>query len=82
MNTGKIYIEEVDKEFNLQVGFYDFSAHSGMSDLYKFVRESAPNVVVCVHGSPENTDAFAESLRGEGFEAYAPKVGDTIDLGE
>ena len=53
-----------------------------MSDLYKFVRESGPNVVVCVHGSPENTDAFAESLRGEGFEAYAPKVGDTIDLGE
>ena len=82
MNTGKIYIEEVDKEFNLQVGFYDFSAHSGMSDLYKFVRESAPNIVVCVHGSPENTEAFAENLKGEGFEAYAPKVGDTIDLGE
>jgi putative mRNA 3-end processing factor len=82
MDTGKIYVDEVDKEFHLQVGFYDFSAHSGMSDLYKFVRESAPNTVICVHGSPENTEAFAENLKGEGFDAYAPKVGDTIDLGE
>ncbi|MCL4404601.1 MAG: MBL fold metallo-hydrolase [Candidatus Marsarchaeota archaeon] len=82
MDTGKIYVEEVDREFRIPVGFYDFSAHSGMSDLYNFVRESAPNKVVCVHGSPENTEAFADGLRGEGFEAYAPKVGDTIDLGE
>ncbi len=82
MDTGKIYVEEADKEFRIPVSFYDFSAHSGMTDLYKFVRESAPDKVVCVHGSPENTEAFAEGLRGEGFDAYAPKVGDTIDLGD
>ncbi len=82
LETGKVYIEEADREIRVPVSFYDFSAHSGMSDLYRFVRESAPSTVICVHGSPENTEAFAEGLRGEGFEAYAPKVGDSIDLGE
>ncbi|MCL4371940.1 MBL fold metallo-hydrolase [Candidatus Marsarchaeota archaeon] len=80
IDTGKIYIEESDKEIKPNFGFYDFSAHAGMNDLYKFVRESAPNIVICVHGSPENTESFAENLKGEGFEAYAPKVGDKLEI--
>ncbi len=60
--------------------FYDFSAHAGKTDLHKYVKESGPEAVFCVHGSAENTKAFAEELKLEGFNARAPKVGDTFDL--
>jgi len=59
---------------------YDFSAHAGMSDLHEYVRRSSPNIVICIHGDKENAKHLANSLRGEGFEAYAPKLGETIKL--
>ena len=60
--------------------FYDFSAHSGKSDLYKYVRESAPETVACVHGEKAAADEFAENLRMEGFDAHAPKIGEELKL--
>ncbi|MCL4373840.1 MAG: MBL fold metallo-hydrolase [Candidatus Marsarchaeota archaeon] len=63
-----------------EVQYYDFSAHAGRSDLYKYVKESSPQTVICVHGDKENSSDFAESLKLEGFDAYAPKIGDTIKL--
>ncbi len=76
----KMMIDEQLTDIKFPVETYDFSAHSGKEDLYKYVRESAPNTVICVHGSEENTKLFAETLRGEGFDAYAPKVGDKIEI--
>ena len=80
LNSGKIKMHNSFKSIKTPVSIYDFSAHCGKSDLYKYVRESAPNVVICVHGSEENTTGFASELKAEGFDAYAPKVGDTIKL--
>lgn len=60
--------------------FYDLSAHAGQGDLYDYVKRSAPEKVVCVHGDAESTTAFKDQLELEGFEAYAPKVGDRIRL--
>ncbi|MGC8776448.1 MAG: MBL fold metallo-hydrolase [Candidatus Micrarchaeia archaeon] len=60
--------------------FFDFSAHAGKVDLYEYVRRSNPEVVICVHGDSENTKLFAETLKMEGFEAYAPKVGSRLNL--
>ena len=59
---------------------YDFSAHAGKDELHKYVRESGPSTVICVHGSQENTSAFAEELKLEGFNAIAPRQGDVIDI--
>lgn len=81
IDTGVVMIDRKKQQIETPVSVYDFSAHAGNSDLHKFVRESSPNAVVCVHGDAERTQHFAEELRGEGFDAYAPKVGDTIDLG-
>ncbi len=80
IDTGVVTIDRKRMRIETPVSVYDFSAHAGNSDLHKFVRESSPNAVVCVHGDAERTSHFAEELRGEGFDAYAPKVGDTIDL--
>lgn len=62
------------------VSVYDFSAHAGKSDLHKYVKESSPETVICVHGSAENTALLAEDLKLEGFDARAPKVGEIIKL--
>lgn len=59
---------------------YDLSAHAGRSDLHEYVKKSDPQTVICVHGSAENTALFAEDLKLEGFDAYAPKVGDVINV--
>ncbi len=80
LDSGKIKVYNSFKPVKTPVSIYDFSAHCGKSDLYRYIRESAPNVVICVHGSAENTTGFASELKAEGFDAYAPKVGDTIKL--
>ncbi len=67
---------------NVPVTKFDFSAHAGEADLHEYIRASAPNTVVCVHGEANATRLFAEELRNEGFDAHAPKVGDTIDLAD
>ena len=63
-----------------EVGFYDFSAHAGRSDLHKYAKMCSPEEIVLVHGSSENISAAAESLAMEGFKVHTPKVGDTIDF--
>ncbi len=80
VETGRIDVDGERRKIATPISVYDFSAHAGKSDLYKYVRESAPNTVICVHGDPANTKAFAEELKGEGFDAYAPVVGGSIEL--
>ncbi len=80
VENGRVSFDGKREKVRTPFSVYDFSAHAGKSDLYKYVRESAPNTVICVHGDPGNTEAFANALKGEGFEAYAPKLGDSIEL--
>jgi putative mRNA 3-end processing factor len=58
--------------------FYDFSAHAGQEDLYKFARDSGAEKIICVHGDGESTTSFKDRLEMEGIEAYAPKVGEKL----
>jgi putative mRNA 3-end processing factor len=63
-----------------EFGFYDFSAHAGKKDLHEYAKLCSPEEIVLVHGSVENINAAAESLRLEGFKVHTPKVGDVIDF--
>jgi putative mRNA 3-end processing factor len=60
--------------------FYDFSAHAGQADLYEYVKGADPERVICVHGDEDASQAFKEWLELEGYEAYAPKVGESIKI--
>ncbi len=60
--------------------FYDFSAHAGKSDLYNYIKRSDPETVICVHGDSESASSLADGLRLEGFDAHAPKIGDSISV--
>ncbi len=60
--------------------FYDFSAHAGRSDIREYIKRSGAQTVVCVHGDADNSNALAEELKLEGYDAYAPKIGESIRL--
>ncbi|MEM0087142.1 MAG: MBL fold metallo-hydrolase [Candidatus Micrarchaeaceae archaeon] len=75
-----IIIDGKKFKVKIPVAFYDFSAHAGKSDLYNFVKQVDPEVVICVHGDAKSTSDFASTLEIEGFEAHAPKLNDTIEI--
>ncbi len=71
-----------DKKYHIKspVSIYDFSAHAGHSDLLEYVRKSNPETIVCVHGDEENSRAFADELKLEGFDASAPHIGEQLKV--
>lgn len=56
----------------------DFSAHAGRDTLMDFIEQVAPKKVLVVH--TDTGAGFAEELRGLGFDAVAPKVGERVKL--
>jgi putative mRNA 3-end processing factor len=78
VDTGRFVTEGFDLKIKMGIHAFDFSAHSGRDDLFDFVNKIKPEKVVCIHG--DNCERFATELRGRGFDATAPKNGDTIDI--
>ena len=80
MDSATITINKKPVRIDAAVSYYDMSAHAGKKELYEYVKRSSPTTVVCVHGDSRNTVALAENLKEEGYNAYAPKLDDTIRL--
>jgi putative mRNA 3-end processing factor len=78
VDTGRFVTEGFDLKIKMGIHTFDFSAHSGRDDLFEFVNKIKPEKVVCIHG--DNCERFATELRGRGFDAIAPKIGDIIDI--
>jgi len=77
-NEGYITVDEQDLSVDLPVGYLDFSAHAGRSDLLKFIKEANPEKIILVHGDAPET--FAAELREKGYDAVAPMLGERIEL--
>ncbi len=75
-----INVDNKKHQIHIPVAFYDFSAHSGKDDLYRYVKESSPHTVICVHGDKSNTNLFAQTLREQGYKAYSPRVGERLKI--
>ncbi|MCL4381055.1 MAG: MBL fold metallo-hydrolase [Candidatus Marsarchaeota archaeon] len=80
MDSGYIVDNGEKKRINTPYTFFDFSAHADKNDLLEYAKKSSPETVVCVHGDKENAVALADDLRGHGFDAYAPQLGETIKI--
>jgi len=59
----------------LPVRVFDFSGHSGRSELFEYARAISPEKIFCVHGDAESCELFSRELREEGFDAQGPQVG-------
>ncbi|MFC1741549.1 MBL fold metallo-hydrolase [Nanoarchaeota archaeon] len=80
LEQGDIFIDGHKRKVNCKVKQFDFSAHAGMSELKELVRKANPKKVIFLHGeerSVMNLKQWADAL---GMAAYAPKLGDVIEL--
>ncbi|MDY6904843.1 MAG: MBL fold metallo-hydrolase [Thermodesulfobacteriota bacterium] len=59
-----------------------FSAHADKNEMLRFLKQSNLRIkkVAVVHGEEEQSTAFGDLLRQEGFTTMVPRVGQTIKL--
>ena len=59
-----------------------FSAHADRNELLRFLKSSNLNVkkIAVVHGEEDQSTAFAELLRNNGFDAQVPMMGQTFEI--
>lgn len=74
-----------NKEYPLKARVVDidgFSAHADKQELLRFLKESNLKIkkIAVVHGEEDQTLAFADTLRGEGFSVVAPRRGETVQV--
>ena len=81
LDTGKIAVEGKLVDASDMTYFYDFSAHSGRNYLLYFVKQvKGGTKVILIHGEPETTKAFQDTLRGMGIDAVAANNGDSFKI--
>ncbi len=78
LNKGFVEYDGVKITPKAQYSYLDFSAHAGRKELFELCEKLKPDRVLCMHG--DACPQFAEELKLEGFEAYAPSLGETIDV--
>ena len=82
LESGRFTIKDVDQEVKAQIRHFDFSSHSGKSQIETFLRglKGKPDIYV-IHGEPENCDSLAQWARDElDLKAEAPDQGDEFTI--
>jgi metallo-beta-lactamase family protein len=78
-------VKILNKEYPLKarvVKIGGFSAHGDRSEMIRFLKQSNLKIkrVAVVHGEEDQSLAFADHLRTEGFDAMVPRVGETVTI--
>lgn len=82
LEKGRCVIDGKMRKIKARVERFDFSSHSGANGLKETVRklEGNPKVYV-IHGAEGNCERFTKWIKEEtGFEAIAPRSGDTFTI--
>jgi len=80
LNKGCILDKGKEKKLNYYVEQVDLSAHAGRGDLWKLIKRTSPELIISMHG--DSCFQFVDELELEGFSAIAPRIGETIPIGE
>lgn len=75
-------IEGKVRKVKAEIQRFEFSGHSGRSDLFDMISKIKGNPkVLTVHGDGEACVKFAEEIQEKfGFEAHAPNTGETVTV--
>jgi metallo-beta-lactamase family protein len=59
-----------------------FSAHGDRDEMTRFLKDSGLTVkkIAVVHGEEDQSLSFAEHLKGEGYNAFVPTVGESVQI--
>ena len=78
-DTCRYVVGAIDFKVKMQLKKFDFSGHSGRTELIKFVQKVQPDKLVAIHG--EYCEKFATEMKGRfGIQTVAPQVGDIIKV--
>ncbi len=82
LETGKIQTRGATKAVAAQVKKFEFSGHSGRTDLFEMVKKIGGNPkVLTVHGDAESCETFAREINEKfGHDAHAPAAGQTVEV--
>ncbi len=78
LNSKIVRTNGLEMKVEIPVEYLDLSAHAGRSDLLKFISAAAPEKIFCIHG--DHCDKFAAELKEGGYEARAPKIGESSEI--
>jgi len=78
LDTGKFVHEDLEVKPRMRMEFLDFSAHTDRDHLIEFYRKVKPKKILLLHG--EKPEEFAKELGKLGFDAHAPKNGETVEV--
>jgi putative mRNA 3-end processing factor len=75
-------IEGKVRKVTAEIQKFEFSGHSGRSDLFDMLSKIKGNPkVLTVHGDGDACIKFAEEIKEKfGFEAHAPNAGETVTV--
>ncbi len=76
LETGSIDLAGVATKVNMDVKFFDFSAHSGHKEILEFIEGSRPDTVVLMHG--EKREELAKDLTSS--KVILPKNGEEFEI--
>jgi len=84
-NAGQSEVRILNKSYPVRaqvIQLGGFSAHADRTEMLRFLKESNLNIkkIAVVHGEEEQTLAFVDFLKSEGFNAVAPRAGETMDV--
>ena len=82
LETGKISTRGKDLNVVAQVKQFQFSGHADRDSLFEMIKKIKGNPkVLTVHGDNQSCTRFAEEIHEKfGFDAYAPKIGETVSI--
>lgn len=84
--TGEPPIVKIfNKEYPLKarvIKIGGFSAHGDRNEMVRFLKDSKLNVnrIAVVHGEEDQSLAFSEFLKAEGYDAVVPQLGETFTI--
>ncbi|MGC8644943.1 MAG: MBL fold metallo-hydrolase [Thermoplasmata archaeon] len=76
LETGSIDLAGVNTKVNMDVKFFDFSAHSGHRELVEFIEGCRPEKVILMHG--EKREELAKDLTSS--QVILPKNGEEFEI--
>ncbi len=78
LEGGEVYIDGQKIKPRCGIKKYDFSSHSGMSELHSYIRKLHPKLLLLNHGDEEALAALAKWAKEEGIDCKVPKIGDVV----
>ena len=78
MDEGILDLYGIKEKIDMEIAFFDFSAHAGHTELLEFAEKCDPEKIILMHG--DNREALAKDLKSMDFEVIIPKNQEDFSL--